>query len=38
MEQDILFLFDLILRKIENIWFDINLKSKKKIIVNIIEP
>jgi hypothetical protein len=38
MEQDIPFLFDSILRKIEDIWFDINLKSKKKIIVNIIEP
>ena len=38
MEQDIPFLFDSILRKIEEIWFDINLKSKKKIIINIIEP
>jgi len=38
MEQDIPFLFYSILRKIEDIWFDINLKSKKKIIINIIEP
>ena len=38
MEQDIPFLFYSILRKIEDIWFDINLKSKKKIKVNIIEP
>ena len=38
MEQDVPFLFDSILRRIEDKWFDINLKSKKKIIINIIEP
>jgi hypothetical protein len=38
MEQDFPFLFDPIFRRIEDIWFDINLKSKKKIIINIIEP
>ena len=38
MEQDIPLLFDSIFRRIEDIWFDINLKSKKKILINIIEP
>lgn len=38
MEQDVPLSFDSILRRIEDIWFDINLKSKKKIIINIIEP
>ena len=37
-EQDVPLLFDSVLRRIEDIWFDINLKSKKKIIINIIEP
>jgi hypothetical protein len=37
-EQDVPLLFDSILRRIEDIWFDINLKSKKKIIIDIIEP
>lgn len=38
MEQDIPFLFDSVLRKIEDIWFDVNINSKKKLIINLIEP
>lgn len=38
MEEEIPFPLDSTFSKIEDIWFGINLKSKKKIIVNIIEP
>ena len=38
LEQDVPFLLSSLLRKIEDLWFNLNLKSKKKIIVNQIKP